>query len=167
MVAAVAAQASPGAALASAAPARVGIEHALARQIAAVVGHDGGVPVLLPSTLALPRPVYGAGGPSRTGGGYQLVIGSWPGCDGANVCALAEFAAIPGAHPDGAPTTLARGIQGSYAPPHCAGDCSAATIGWREHGVLYTIAARPAVAATAVRATLVAAADQAILAGPR
>lgn len=165
-LAAVAAQATPGAALASAGPGLVAVEQVLARQITAVAGRDRGVAVLLPSTLRLARPVHGAGGPSAAGG-YLLVIGSAPACDGANVCALADFAATPGARPYGTPVALARRIRGAYAPAHCAGDCSPATVGWREHGVLYTIAARPAVAATAVRATLVAAADQAILAGPR
>src|SRR5579871_6598594 len=116
--------------------------------------------------MRLRRPVYASRAPRR-GGGYELVLGSSPGCDGANVCALAVFAATPGAHPYGARVALAHGLAGAYAPARCAGDCSPASVGWVERGVLYTIAARPAVAAASVRAALVVAADQAIAAGPR
>jgi hypothetical protein len=144
----------------------VAVEHVLAHQIAAVRGHDGGVPVLLPSALRLSRPDYGARG-AHEGGGYQLVIGSTRGCAGANVCVLADFQATPRARAYGTPVRLAHGVVGAYAPAHCAGDCTPATIGWVEHRILYTISARPEVAAGALRATLVAAADQAIIAGPR
>jgi hypothetical protein len=166
ILAATVAQTAPGAALASAGPALVAVEQVLTRQIAAVRGHDGGVPVLLPTTMRLARPVYGARVPQRSAG-YQLVLGSSRACDGANVCLVAAFAATPGARAYGSPVTLAHGIRGAYAAAHCAGDCTAAAVGWTERGILYTIEARPAVPAGSVRAALVAAADEAIDAGPR
>ena len=54
------AQTAPGAALASAGPALVAVEQVMTRQIAAVRGHDGGVPVLLPTTMRLARPLAAA-----------------------------------------------------------------------------------------------------------
>jgi len=51
------------------------------------------------------------------------------------------------------------------ATPVC--DCTPPTVGWVEHGVLYTIAARPAVPPGSVRAALTTAADEAIDGGPR
>jgi hypothetical protein len=134
----------------------------LAHQLTVVRGHDGRVPVLLPTTMRLPGPLHASR--VKQGRGYQLVLGTAPHCDGSLVCAVAIFSAIPGARPYGSAVALSHGTAGAYTPFRCAGDCTEATIGWLEDGILYTIAARPK---GAVKAALIAAADQAIDAGPR
>jgi hypothetical protein len=164
LVASVAAAASGG-------QAKVNVLAALSARTVAVKKADGGVAVLLPTTMPLQRPYFTASGASD--GRYRLEIDGAEPCDGANVCLFALFTGVRGGHPYGKPVTLDHGVAGRYAPIQCGAACSPASIDWIERGVLYTIEANPSVedhpklASGAVRAAFVAAADQAIDAGPR
>lgn len=151
--------------------ANVNVLKVLGARIASVKRDDGGVAVLLPATMALPRPDYSAA--SASNGRYRLEIDGAEPCDGANVCLFALFTGVRGGHPYGKPLALHHGISGRYATIQCGASCSPASIDWVEHGVLYSIEANPSVedhagaASGAVRAAFVAAANQAIEAGPR
>ena len=162
---------APAAGSGSKRAADVPVARLLAARIAAVKRHDGGVPVLVPDSMALDRPDFTAS--SASPGRYRLEIDGAEPCDGANVCLFALFTGVRGGKPYGGPVALAHGIGGRYSPIQCGASCSPASVDWVQGGVLYTIQANPAVenrpgpAAGAVRAALVAAADQAIAAGPR
>jgi hypothetical protein len=164
LVASVAAAASDG-------QAKVNVLAALSARTAAVKKADGGVAVLLPTTMPLPRPDFTASGASD--GRYRLEIDGAEPCHGANVCLFALFTGVRGGHLYGKPIMLAHGVRGRYAPIQCGAACSPASIDWIERGVRYTIEANPSVEdhpnvrGGVVRAAFVAAADQAIDAGPR
>ena len=162
---------SLAAAAAAAGSASVAVAQLLAAGTASVKRRDGGVAVLLPTTMALPRPDYTASGASP--GRYRLEIDGTEPCDGANVCLFALFTGVRGGHRYGSAIALSHGIQGGYADIECGAACSPASLDWIENGVLYTIEANPSVElhpntpARSVRAAFVAAADQSIGAGPR
>lgn len=143
----------------------------LGARIASVKRGDDGVAVLLPATMPLPRPDYTAS--SASPGRYRLEIDGAEPCNGANVCLFALFTGVRGGHLYGKPVALHGAITGRYATIQCGAACSPASIDWRSGGVLYTIEANPSVeyhpraAAGAVRAAFVAAANEAIDAGPR
>jgi hypothetical protein len=151
--------------------AKVDVLAALSARIATVKRDDGGVAVLLPATMPLQRPYYTAS--SASNGRYRLEIDGAEPCDGANVCLFALFTGVRGGHLYGKPIALHHGVAGRYAQIQCGAACSPPAIDWVIHGVLYTIEANPSVedhpnvAGNVVRATFVAAADQAIDAGPR
>lgn len=156
---------------AAAAASAVSVVQLLGSRVAAVKRRDGGVPVLLPTTMPLPRPDYEA---SRAhNGGYGLEIDGEEPCDGANVCLYALFTGQRGGKLFGKPVKLSHGIQGRFADIQCGAACSPASIDWIENGVLYTIEANPSVEYhpsvphDALLAVFEAAADQAIAAGPR
>jgi hypothetical protein len=171
LLAAVAAAAAAAPAGAAGGSAKIDVPAALSARIAKVKRHDGGVAVLLPTTMALGRPYYTASGASS--GRYRLEIDGSEPCNGANVCLFALFTGVRGGHPYGRPTALAHGVAGHYAGIQCGAACSPASIEWMQQGVLYTIEANPSVvyhpnvAGGVVAAAFVAAADQAIDAGPR
>jgi len=143
----------------------------LRSRITLVKQHNGGVPVLLPTTMLLGSPDYTASSASR--GSYRLEIDGAEPCNGANVCLYALFTGVRGGRRYGSTVELAHGIHGSFAGIQCGAVCSPASIDWVERGVLYTIEANPSVeyhpnvAGGVVRAAFVAAANQAIDAGPR
>jgi hypothetical protein len=150
----------------------VNVEKALGGNIAYVRAEDHGIPVLLPTTLRLASPKHGAS--SVVHNGYTLELDYAEPCAGAIVCLSAEFLAQRGTmKPFGKAVTLANGIHGAYAGIQCGASCSPASIEWREHDVLYSIIATLGVEFTAdpsksaVTKAFVAAADQAITAGPR
>ncbi len=149
----------------------VAVVHLLAPRIAAVKRHDGGIAVLLPTTMPLPEPDYTAS--SASPGAYRLEIDGAEPCDGANVCLFALFTARRGGALYGTRLTLSHGVRGAFSDIQCGAACSPASIEWIERGVLYTIEANPSiedhpnVAPDALRAVFVTAANQAIAAGPR
>ena len=151
--------------------ATVSVVRVLAARIATVKRRDGGVPVLLPTTMPLQRPDYTASGASP--GRYHLEIDGAEPCGGANVCLFALFTGVRGGRRYGAPIRLSHGIRGGYADIQCGAACSPASLDWVENGVLYAIEANPSVEyhpgvpTATVRAAFVAAADQAIDAGRR
>jgi len=151
--------------------AKVDVLAALSARIATVKRGDGGVAVLVPATMPLQRPYYTAS--SASAGRYRLEIDGAEPCNGANVCLFALFTGERGGHLYGKPIALDHGVAGRYAQIQCGAACSPASIDWIEHGVLYTIEANPSVedhpnvAGGVVRAAFIAAADEAIDAGPR
>jgi len=151
--------------------ATVSVVRLLGPRIAAVKRRDDGVPVLLPTTMPLQRPNYIASGASP--GRYRLEIDGAEPCDGANVCLFALFTGVRGGRRYGSPIGLSHGIRGGYAEIQCGAACSPASLDWVQNGVLYAIEANPSVEfhpsapADTVRAVFIAAANQAIDAGPR
>jgi len=150
----------------------VNVERALGGNIAYVRAEDHGIAVLLPTTLRLEDPRKSASAVVHDG--YRLELDYSEPCDGANVCTAAEFTAERGtSRAYGKAVALADGIHGAYSGIQCGASCSPATIQWREKGVLYSISATLGVELVAqpnpgaVRGAFVAAADQAITAGPR
>jgi hypothetical protein len=149
----------------------VAIVNLLGARVQSVKRHDGGVAVLLPTTMALDKPDYTAS--SAKPGSYRLEIDGEEPCNGANVCLYALFTGQRNGKPYGKHVALSHGINGSFAGIQCGAACSPASIDWTENGVLYTIEANPEivnhtnVGLSALRAVFVAAADQAIDAGPR
>lgn len=151
--------------------ATVDVPRMLGARIASVKRHDGGIAVLLPSSLALLDPRFAAGAAARND--YRLELDYAEPCDGANVCVSVLFAAQRGGSLHGRPEALADHLRGAFSDIQCGAACSPAQIQWREHRVLYTIAGTLAIEVRAgasrrqVRAQFVAAANQAIKAGPR
>jgi len=149
----------------------VTVAHLLRSRITLVKQHDGGVPVLLPTTMLLGSPDYTASSASR--GSYRLEIDGAEPCNGANVCLYALFTAVRGGRRYGSAVKLTHHIHGRFAGIQCGAVCSPASIDWIERGVLYTIEANPSIelqpslAANAFEQSFIDAADQAINAGPR
>ena len=121
----------------------VSVVHLLRSRIGLVKQHDGGVPVLLPTTMPLGSPDYTASSASR--GSYRLQIDGAEPCNGANVCLYALFTGVRGGRRHGGAVELAHGIHGSFAGIQCGAVCSPASIDWIERGVLYTIEANPSI----------------------
>jgi hypothetical protein len=151
--------------------ANVAVVELFGSRIDGVTDQDGGIPVLLPTTMLLQTPDFTAS--SAKNGSYTLEIDGEEPCNGANVCLYAVFSAQRGGKRYGSPVMLSRGIVGAFADIQCGAACSPASIDWIEHGVLYTIEANPAVEyhphtpMNALRSLFVSAAKQAIDAGPR
>jgi hypothetical protein len=150
---------------------RVAVAHLLRSRVASVKQKDGGVPVLLPTTMPLGSPDYTADSASR--GSYRLEIDGHEPCNGVNGCLYALFTGAWGGRRDGSAVELAHGIHGSFADIQCGAACSPASIDWIERGVLYTIEANPSIesqpntSADALEQIFIDAANQAIDAGPR
>jgi hypothetical protein len=121
----------------------VEVARLLGSRISSVKQHDGGVPVLLPTTMALGSPDYTAS--SATHGSYSLEIDGAEPCNGANVCLYALFTGVRGGRGYGSVVELAHRIHGRFADIQCGAACSSATIDWIERGVLYTIEANPSI----------------------
>jgi hypothetical protein len=150
----------------------VNVVRMLGGNLAYVRAQDHGIAVLLPTTLRLENPRKSSSAVMRNG--YRLELDYSEPCDGANVCTAAEFTAQRGSlRPYGKAVALTGGFSGAYSGIQCGASCSPAAIQWREHDVLYSISATLGVesqqhaSAVAVRQAFVAAADQAITAGPR
>jgi hypothetical protein len=171
LASAILAPAAAGVAASAHPAATVGVVELLGARIANVKRHDGGVAVLLPTTMPLQRPDFTAS--SASDGRYRLEIDGAEPCEGANVCLFALFTGVRGGRPYGKPVALRHGIRGDYATIQCGAACSPASISWQEHGVRYSIEANPSVefhpgvAGGTVEAAFIAAADQAIDVGPR
>ena len=99
-------------------------------------------------------------------GNYNLILGIGRNCNGANVCLLANFAAIRGERASGRRVTLADGTKARWRDISCGASCSPAAIQFVKGGVLYEIATKGTTEKT-VKATLVKLANSAIDAGPR
>jgi hypothetical protein len=97
---------------------------------------------------------------------YDLILGVGRSCNGANVCLLANFAAIRGEKPSGKRVKLSGGTKGYWRDISCGASCSPAEIQFVKGGVLYSIATKATTQKT-VKATLVKLANSAIDAGPR
>jgi hypothetical protein len=97
---------------------------------------------------------------------YELILGVGSRCNGANVCLLADFAAIRGEKPSGKRVKLSGGTKGYWRDISCGASCSPAEIEFVKGGVLYSIATKETTQKT-VKATLVKLANSAIDAGPR
>src|SRR5215208_3319881 len=97
---------------------------------------------------------------------YNLILGIGRRCNGANVCLLANFAAIRGEKPSGKRVALADGTRGYWHDISCGASCSPAEIQFVKDGVLYAIATK-GTTEKKVKATLVKLANSAIAAGPR
>jgi hypothetical protein len=97
---------------------------------------------------------------------YNLILGVGSRCNGANVCLLANFAALRGEKPSGRRVTLTGGTKGYWHDISCGASCSPAEIQFVKGGVLYAIATKGTTEKT-VKATLVKLANSAIKAGPR
>lgn len=145
--------------------ATVNVNHLLGSRIARVKRRDGGLVVLLPTTMPLPTPDFTASTAKK--GSYGLEIDGVEPCHGANVCLFALFTGQRGAKLYGSRVALSHGIRGGFADIQCGASCSPASIDWIEHGVLYTIEANPNVTRDGLAPVFVAAANQAIKAGPR
>ena len=149
----------------------VAVAHLLRSRVGLVRQHDGGVPVLLPTTMSLGSPDYTTSSASH--GSYRLEIDGAEPCNGANVCLYALFTAVRGSRRSGSSVGLAHGIHGSFNGIQCGAVCSPASIRWVEWGVLYTIEANPSIAsqpnvsAGPFDKIFIDAANQAIDAGPR
>jgi hypothetical protein len=145
--------------------ATVNVKHVLGSRIARVKRGDGGVAVLLPTTMPLPTPDFTASTAKK--GRYGLEIDGVEPCNEASVCLFALFTGQRGGKLHGRRVALSHGIRGAFADIQCGASCSPASIEWIEHGVLYTIEADPSVTRDGQQPVFVAAANQAIKAGPR
>lgn len=152
------------AAASSATATTVRVPSLFAKQVDAISAR--GIPVRLPSTLVVDVPrVYRQGG--LISGGYALSIAAVPGCGSANACTVATLSAERGRQPSGTQRVALRGgVIGRYRPMSCGASCADPTIEWRQDGYTYSIAASLG-APKDQRYRLMAAANQAIVAGPR
>jgi hypothetical protein len=113
------------------------------------------------------RPVHGEG--SSTATGYIFTIAGGPPsfrCLGANACTLVTFEAHPEQPLVGTRVRLARGRVGAYTPMHCGASCADPSLSWNERGMTYTIWGAIGTPRH-MKIPLVAAANAAIVAGPR
>jgi hypothetical protein len=136
-----------------------------AHQIAAINRAPHAPPVLLPRSMPLDaKRMFATGGTQRRG--YDLEIGAVAHCGGANACFVAGFTAATGGKVFGTRVTVKGASRAGFLPLSCGASCSPPQIDFLWHGVLYTIQANLKTKQTD-RATLIAAAQSAISAGPR
>lgn len=132
------------------------------------------IAVLLPSTLS--QPFADAKYPvieKASGDEYAISLSYQP--DGGNAAFAALFTgrANPNYEPQELPNVrkieLFHGIPGYFRPVSCGGSCAPANLWWREHRVLYQIQLKlsSTVPEKEQQSILAAAANSAILAGPR
>ncbi len=124
-----------------------------------------GIRVLLPDRL---RTLYDGrlypGGSWRMGA-YSLELHASRGCNGANVCFIADFLGRDGGRPAGdVRVELAKGRTGRFTRSRCAASCGPAVIEWRDRGATYAIEVK---GLDAERRDLERMANQAIRAGAR
>jgi hypothetical protein len=100
------------------------------------------VAVRLPSSLnagVKPSRVYGAV-EELSRGRYHLSLGAARGCHEATACFIAAFFGQDGGALVGTrKVSLAHGISGRFDPISCGASCAPAQLGWKQHGVAYTI----------------------------
>jgi hypothetical protein len=136
-----------------------------ARQIAAINRSPGAPAVLLPASLALDaRHLFPSGGPN--GRSYDLELAAIRGCGGADACFVASFTAQRASTTFGRRVTVRGASRAGFLPLSCGASCAPPQIDYVVHGIRYTIQARLR-SSRGDRATLVAAAESAIAAGPR
>ncbi len=126
------------------------------------------IPVLLPSTITLVdtfRIPTTEGG--RTASGYALRLVGSRACHGGGACTHVTFTARGGAPAGGQRVALRAGRVGFYRPMRCGASCAKPSIQWGEKGFTFTIVAALGTSPAAQRTNLMAAANQAIAAGPR
>jgi hypothetical protein len=136
-----------------------------ARQIRAINAAPHAPAVLLPSSMPLDaKHLYPTGGPS--GSSYTLSIGAVANCGEANACFVAFFSAAKSNKVYGKQVKVRGASKAGFFPLHCGASCSPPQIDFLVHGILYTI---QAIMKTSHgdRASLIAAAQAAISAGPR
>lgn len=102
------------------------------------------LPIVLPSVLAVTplkgKPLY----PVVTASAkrWDVVLGYVPGCNGANVCAAGNLAAVKTTRKlnagDGKKVTLRHGAEGRFQKMTCGANCAAAAISFRSAGLIFT-----------------------------
>jgi hypothetical protein len=105
------------------------------------VKEKSGLPVLLPQKMWVPvKPSRSYPASAATENSYTLELDAARGCNGANVCFLAQFSAQrDGKFSFKRKVKLTHGIVGRFYPVHCGASCAPAFIQWKEFGVLYEI----------------------------
>jgi hypothetical protein len=130
------------------------------------IGPKTDVPILLPQTMPDEFDDYFPSGFGRERR-WGLQLGAAAGCGGANACFIASFSGREGGKPFGQRTVkLARGRVGRFKPLSCGASCSPPSIEWKERGATYSIQAKVATDATALR-LFKRMANSAIRNGPR
>jgi hypothetical protein len=128
-------------ALAASSSRKVDLPHKFRKHIPKVK-EKSGLPVLLPQKMwaAGLKPSHTYPASAATEHGYVLELDAAKGCNGANVCFLAAFAAErDGKFSFKRKVKLTHGIVGRFYPVHCGASCAPAFIQWKEFGVLYEI----------------------------
>lgn len=167
-VAAIACGVVVGLAVAGQASAAVRVKPAgmFAKQSAAL--YRANIPVLLPSSITLVdtfRIPTTEGG--RTATGYALRLVGSRDCHGGGACTFVTFTARGGTPAGGQRVTLRGGRAGYYQPMRCGASCAKPSIQWRQFGFTFSIVAALGTSPKTQRTNLLAAANQAIAAGPR
>jgi hypothetical protein len=105
------------------------------------VKEKSGLPVLLPQKMWVPvRPSRSYPASFANEKGYTLELDAARGCNGANVCFLAQFSGTRGGEFSfKRKVKLTHGLVGRFYPVHCGASCAPAFIQWKEFGVLYEI----------------------------
>ena len=99
-----------------------------------------GIRVLLPDRLTVLFDGRLFPGGSWREGAYELSLHAARGCNGANVCFVADFLGRDGGRPAGdRAVDLAKGRVGRFSRSRCAASCGPAVIEWRERGATYAI----------------------------
>jgi hypothetical protein len=122
------------------------------------------VAVYLPATLPANgvKKLYPTATASASG--WHLEIGAAPGCNDADACFFADFAAKKGGKPPFAVNThLANGDAAAFHPMSCGASCAPASLWFVHDGVLYSWQ----VESVTKEAALIALANAALAAGPR
>lgn len=136
-----------------------------ARQIRAINAAPHAPAVLLPGSMPLDaKHLYPTGGPS--GSGYGLDIGAVANCHSADACFVAFFSATKTKTVLGQHVTVRGASKAGYFPLSCGASCAPPQIDFLVHGFVYVIQANLKTS-HGDRATLIAAAQAAISAGPR
>jgi hypothetical protein len=125
---------------------------------------SAGIPVLVPQKIRSAfEKLYGNQAQSASGQ-YALVLGAAEGCNGASVCAVANFYGNSSSRPSGGvKVDLARGRHGRYHRSQCGANCSLPRIEWRERHATYWIEYKE----SRGRKNMVRLANSAIKHGPR
>ncbi|HEY3728945.1 MAG TPA: hypothetical protein VGL51_17330 [Solirubrobacteraceae bacterium] len=122
--------------------------------------------VLLPRSMPLDaKRLYPNGGP--TGSSYVLAIGVVKHCGGADACFVAEFTASKARTVFGKRVKVRGAAKAGFTPLSCGASCAPPQIDFLVHGFRYTIQANLKRTSQGDKATLIAAAQAAIKAGPR
>jgi len=106
------------------------------------------LPILLPSFFPVDplegKPLYPE--VTATAKRWDVALGYVPDCNGANVCAAGNLAAVKTTRTtsaaDGMKVALRGGRTGRFRPLQCGANCSAPAIVFRRDGVTFTIQAK-------------------------
>lgn len=145
---------------------RVSPSALLKKQSAAL--YRANIPVLLPTSIRLVdtfRIPTTEGG--RTRHGYALRLVGSRACHGGGACTFVTFTARSGKPAGGQRVKLRNGRVGYYQAMRCGASCSKPSIQWAEKGFTFSIVAALGTSPATQRTGLMAAANQAIVAGPR